>query len=102
MASWVGFLIALVIIVAALARQGRRRLPDMGHVPLIRIDGGREPVARQQPQTADDSTADICRDPNLEYQGEVYFFCSIEERDTCTANLQLGEFHPKEAGSFLH
>lgn len=53
----------------------------------------------QQPKTADGSTTDIRKYPNLEYQGDVFFFCSIEERDKFKANLQFVEFHPNDTAN---
>ncbi len=96
MASWIWFLIALVILVPVLASRSRRGVQAMGHGHLKRMGGQRKAVPDQQPQSADDWTTDIRLDPHLEYQGAVYFFCSVEERDRFAANPQFGELNPSE------
>ncbi len=94
MNAWIlWFLIALIIVVVA--TRGRVGVQAMGHGR--NRSGGRRSAPDRQPQAAENSTTDIRRDPNLEYQGEVYFFCSIEERDTFSANFQLGDYRPGEA-----
>lgn len=101
MGSWIGFLIFLVVVGVVLATRGRRGVQAIGHGHLNRIGGHPKRVPDKQPQATVDSTTDIRKDPNLEnssvYHGEILFFCSIEERDSFTANLdQFGEYHPSE------
>lgn len=101
MGSWIGFLVFLVVIGIVLATRGRRGVQAIGHGHLDRIGGYPELAPDKQPKTTVDSTTDICKDPNQEnssvYHGEILFFCSIEERNTFTANLdQFGEYHPIE------
>lgn len=101
MGSWIGFLIFLVLLGIVLATRGRRGVQTIGHGHQDRIGGYPELAPNMQPKTTVDSSTDIRKDPNLEnssvYHGEIFFFCSIEERDTFTANLdQFGEYHPSE------
>lgn len=101
MGSWIGFLIFLVVVGVVLATRGRRGAQAIGHGHPNRIGGYPDPAPDKQSKTTVDSTTDIGTDPNLEnssvYHGEILFFCSIEERDTFTANLdQFGEHHPGE------
>lgn len=94
MVSWTVFLIGLVIVVVILVRRGRRGVRVMGHGHLIGLGRPRKMFPDLQLQSVDDWTTDTRKAPHLEYQGEVYFFCSIEERDVFSENLQYGEFHP--------
>lgn len=98
MVRWIWFVIALVIVVVVLAARGRRGVQAMGQGFLNR-KGHRSPLPDRPRQAADDSMADLRRDPNVEYQGEVYFFCTVEARDAFTANLRFGEFHPNETAN---
>lgn len=99
MMGWIWILSALVIAVAiaTLATRGRRGARAMGHDHPIRNEARRRPRPTRPPIGANDSTDDLRKEPSMEYLGEVYFFCSIEARDTFTANLQRGEFDPGES-----
>lgn len=73
MLSWMIVLMALTPAVALLAWHARRR-------PKAGLNGDAQPAA--------DASAKGPSAPSLEHDGRVYFFCSVAERDICSANLR--------------
>lgn len=85
--------IAFVKIALGFADRGQRdkrvrRDRDLNQERIDRMTAGQQPVG------AYGSTAERSIDPHLEFKGEVYFFCSIDERDACMTNLEMGELRP--------